>query len=54
MKRKSSQIHVRIQSHEKQALVAKASALGTMSDVVRELVLAYIDGRVTITPRTLI
>lgn len=54
MKPKSSQIHVRLQPEVKQAFAAKAEPLGTMSDVLREMVLGYIDGRVTIKPRPLI
>lgn len=46
-------INFRIPVPDRDAFWAKASAYGTPSHVLRELVLAYSDGRLVITPRTI-
>lgn len=46
-------INFRIPVSERDVFWGKASAYGTPSHVLRELVLAYNDGRLVITPRTI-
>ena len=51
MTTKNELIWVRVSSDAKSAFIAKAERNGrTASDVLRELTLAWIDGRVTIAP----
>ncbi len=50
---KITTINFRIPVSERDTFWCKASAYGTPSHVLRELVLAYNDGRLVITPRTI-
>ena len=52
-KPKSAVIYMRVTPEMKKAFTKKAEAYGTVSDVLYELVLAYIDGRVNVTPRNI-
>ena len=49
---KITTINFRIPVSERDAFWGKASAYGTPSHVLREMVLAYNDGRLAIKPRT--
>lgn len=53
MKPKTTALYLRVRTETKEAFTAKAEQYGTPSEVLRELVLAYIDGRVHVTPRQL-
>ena len=46
-------LYARVTPEIKKAFTKKAEPYGTASQVLRELALAYIDGRVTVTPRPL-
>lgn len=46
-------INFRVQVPDRDIFWKKASAYGTPSHVLRELVLAYNDGRLIVTPRTI-
>jgi hypothetical protein len=46
-------VNFRVPRSDRDAFWAKASAYGTPSHVLRELVMAYIDGRLIIEPRTI-
>ena len=53
-KPKTATLYLRVRTDTKQAFAAKAEVHSTVSDVLRELVLAYVEGRVTVTPRSII
>ncbi len=46
-------LNVRISCDERDAFSRKASAYGKPSYVLRELIRAYVDGRLVVTPRTI-
>ena len=52
-KPKSAVLYMRVTPELKQAFTKKAKPYGTASEVLRELVLAYIDGRLTVSPRSI-
>jgi hypothetical protein len=47
---KSDQLAVRIEPRTKRAFNKKASKIGPPSEVMRELVVAFVEGRVTVEP----
>jgi len=50
---KSAVIYLRVTPDVKKAFDKRAESYGKPSEALRELVLAYIDGRVVVTPRPL-
>lgn len=50
---KATVLNVRISKDERGAFSRKAAAYGSPSHVLRELIRAYIDGRLVVTPRTI-
>lgn len=49
-KTKSDAIYVRVTPETKQKFTEAAEPFGTPSEVIRELILAFIEGRLTIAP----
>lgn len=49
---KSAAIYVRVTPEMHQRFIEKASRFGLPSEVLRKIVEAFVDGRVTITPPT--
>ena len=47
---KTEAIYLRVTPELKQRFTETASRYGTLSDVLRELIAAFVDGRVTLTP----
>lgn len=50
---KTAVLYLRVTPDIKRAFDKRAESYGRPSEALRELVLAYIDGRVTVTPRPL-
>lgn len=46
-------LNVRLSRYERESFSAKARAYGKVSYVLRELMRAYVDGRLVITPRAI-
>lgn len=49
---RSEALYLRVTPDTKQRFVEKASRYGTPSDVLRELIMAFVEGRVTLHPPT--
>ena len=52
-KPKTAVLYMRVTPEIKKAFTKKAEPYGTVSTVLHELVLAYIEGRMTVTPRNI-